>query len=206
MTQTFARTKPSLMEAGLPCAPLSAECQSDNDARQRPPQNRLHIWWARRPPTICRVALVTALTPHDADLRTESTEKVAPPVVAEQLAGLSSSEERHRAYYLQLLEAFLPTPLSNKQQQLLLTLRVLGDPARHYHQSRAARERGMRLPRAFSQYLAREPDKLIPADVISHLRKVWQKYLALPECEAPVILDPMAGGGSIPLNSSPLMS
>src|SRR4051812_27995665 len=157
MTQTNTKTKPSLMEAGLPCSSLSAECQSDNDARQRPPQNRLHIWWARRPPTICRVALVTALTPHDADLRTNTTENAVPSNVPEQLTGLSSKEEMHRAYYLQLLEDFLPTSVTSKHQQLLLILRVLGDPARHFEQSRAARARGMRLPRAFSRYLAREP-------------------------------------------------
>ena len=70
MSQQFQKTKPSFLEAGLPCASLSAECQADNDARQRPPQNRLHIWWARRPPTICRVALLSGLLPYDADLST----------------------------------------------------------------------------------------------------------------------------------------
>jgi adenine-specific DNA methylase len=40
---------------------LSAECQGDNNARQRPPQNRLHIWWVRRPPTICRAAILANL-------------------------------------------------------------------------------------------------------------------------------------------------
>ena len=39
----FIKTKPSLMEAGLPCSSLSAECQRNNNARQRPPQNRLHM-------------------------------------------------------------------------------------------------------------------------------------------------------------------
>ena len=42
--------RPSFLEAGLPVASLSAECQRDNNARQRPPQNRLHIGWARRTP------------------------------------------------------------------------------------------------------------------------------------------------------------
>ena len=37
MTQRFSKTKPSFLEAGLPCASLSAECQRDNNARQRPP-------------------------------------------------------------------------------------------------------------------------------------------------------------------------
>jgi adenine-specific DNA methylase len=68
MSQKFIKTKPSLMEAGLPCSSLSAECQRDNNARQRPPQNRLHIWWARRPPTVCRVAILSALLPHDVKL------------------------------------------------------------------------------------------------------------------------------------------
>ncbi|MFQ5853100.1 MAG: DUF1156 domain-containing protein [Candidatus Binatia bacterium] len=68
MSQIFQKTKPSFLEAGLPCAALSAECQRDNNARQRPPQNRLHIWWARRSPTICRAAILAALLPHDLNL------------------------------------------------------------------------------------------------------------------------------------------
>ena len=56
--ESRVKTKPSFLEGGLPAASLSAECQRDNNARQRPPQNRLHIWWARRPPTISRAAIV----------------------------------------------------------------------------------------------------------------------------------------------------
>jgi adenine-specific DNA methylase len=114
---------------------------------------------------------------------------------------LSSKEEKQRTYFLQLLKDFPPTPLTSKHQQLLLLLRVLGDPARHYEQSRAAREQSIRLPRAFSRFLAKESDKLIPADVITHLRDVWQQYLAPSDGNAPVVLDPMAGGGSIPLEA-----
>ncbi|WP_428995792.1 DUF1156 domain-containing protein, partial [Lamprobacter modestohalophilus] len=52
--ETRLKTKPPFLEGGLPAASLSTECQRDNNARQRPPQNRLHIWWAPRPPTISR--------------------------------------------------------------------------------------------------------------------------------------------------------
>src|SRR3954464_5810596 len=83
MSEKFVKTKPSLMEAGLPCSSLSAECQRDNNARERPPQNRLHIWWARRPPTVCRVAILTALLPHDVELPPE----VLPSVIAEPSTG-----------------------------------------------------------------------------------------------------------------------
>lgn len=79
MSQPFVRTKPSFLEAGLPCASLSAECQRDNNARQRPPQNRLHIWWARRPPTISRAAILAALLPHDLSL----DESLLPPLIPE---------------------------------------------------------------------------------------------------------------------------
>src|SRR3954467_3611745 len=103
MTIPFSKTKPSLMEAGLPCSSLSAECQSDNDARQRPPQNRLHIWWARRPPTICRVAILTALCSHDADLTTEGTREFDPPVSDADLDGLAAKERGHLDFYRKLL-------------------------------------------------------------------------------------------------------
>src|SRR4051794_7757609 len=102
MTAPLINKKPSLMEAGLPCASLSAECQSDNDARQRPPQNRLHIWWARRPPTICRVAILTALLPHDAELTTDGTREFDPPVTEADLGALSAKEREHFEVYRKL--------------------------------------------------------------------------------------------------------
>ena len=63
--ENYIKTKASFLEGGLPAALLSAECQRDNNARQRPPQNRLHIWWARWPPTISRAAILAALLPRD---------------------------------------------------------------------------------------------------------------------------------------------
>jgi hypothetical protein len=103
MSERFVKTKPSFLEAGLPCSSLSSECQSDNDARQRPPQNRLHVWWARRPPTICRVANLTALIPHDADLKTEPTIAFDPPVSEEDLEAVTGKDRDHLDFYLQLL-------------------------------------------------------------------------------------------------------
>ena len=109
MSERFQKTKPSFLEAGLPCASLSAECQADNDARQRPPQNRLHIWWARRPPTICRVAVLSGLLPYDADLRTHSTAVFDPPVKEEDLASLTGKEREHLEFYRGLVQRILPS-------------------------------------------------------------------------------------------------
>src|SRR5438874_13099868 len=82
------KIKPSLLEAGLPCASLSAECQRDNNARQRPPQNRLHIWWARRPPTVCRAAILGALLPHDLEITEDLLPAVIPEPTGEDLENL----------------------------------------------------------------------------------------------------------------------
>jgi putative DNA methylase len=199
MPEKFIKTKPSLMEAGLPCSSLSAECQSDNDARQRPPQNRLHIWWARRPPTVCRVANLTALLPHDASLATEATRDLDPPVSEADLDNLSAKQREHAEFYRKLLAEIPPTPLADKHRQLLLLLRAFGDPARFAEQRAAAREAGVPLPKAFSRYLSGNRDTSIPESLLLHLRSVWRQTFNLAEGEAPVLLDFMAGGGAIPL-------
>jgi adenine-specific DNA methylase len=199
MTQTFTKTKPSLMEAGLPCASLSAECQADNDARQRPPQNRLHIWWARRPPTVCRVAILTALIPHDTDLATEATAHFDPPVTEDDLETLAGRERDRLDDYRKLLMETPPTPLTDKHKQLMFMLRAFGDPARFAEHRASARALGIPLPRPFSKYLSSNRDTRIPESLIVHLRKVWQEAFHLKADEAPVLLDFMAGGGAIPL-------
>src|SRR5437667_988470 len=95
MSQKFQKTKPSFLEAGLPCASLSAECQRDNNARIRPPQNRLHIWWARRPPTICRVGILSTLLLHDVKFAADTL----PPLVSEPtLADLDRLPAKFRAH------------------------------------------------------------------------------------------------------------
>jgi adenine-specific DNA methylase len=77
--ENYIKTKASLLEGGLPAALLSAECQRDNNARQRPPQNRLYIWWAQRPPAINRAKILAALLPRDLAL----DESLLPEPVAE---------------------------------------------------------------------------------------------------------------------------
>src|SRR5712691_471156 len=199
MSQQFQKTKPSFLEAGLPCASLSAECQADNDARQRPPQNRLHIWWARRPPTICRVALLSGLLSYDADIRTKSTSVFDPPVNEEDLVSLTRKEREHLEFYQSLVKMIPPSALPREHSQLLLALRVFGDPARFDAHRLEARKRGLGLPKVFSKYLSSNRDQSVPQELFLHLRQSWKEALALADDESPVLLDFMAGGGAIPL-------
>jgi len=52
-----------LIEQWLPIEAIGAECMRDASAAKKPPLNRLHIWWARRPLTVSRAAILASLLP-----------------------------------------------------------------------------------------------------------------------------------------------
>ena len=51
----------------FPCHQVGAETQRERDIGQAPPVNRLHVWWARRPLTPSRAAIVASLDSADTD-------------------------------------------------------------------------------------------------------------------------------------------
>jgi putative DNA methylase len=56
-----------LIEKGFPCHQVGAETQRERDTGKAPPPNRLHVWWARRPLTPSRAAILASLLPADTD-------------------------------------------------------------------------------------------------------------------------------------------
>ena len=56
-----------LIEAGFPCHQVGAETQRERDTGKAPPTHRLHVWWARRPLTPSRAAILASLLPAGAD-------------------------------------------------------------------------------------------------------------------------------------------
>ncbi|WP_163558799.1 DUF1156 domain-containing protein [Halomonas sp. NO4] len=57
-----------LIEAGFPCHQVGAETQREKGASNvMPPIFYLHVWWARRPLTPSRAAVLASLLPADAD-------------------------------------------------------------------------------------------------------------------------------------------
>src|SRR3954468_21203946 len=64
-----------LIEQWLPIAPIGAECMRGRGASPAPPPLYfLHVWWARRPLTVSRAAILASLLPaypidDDADVR-----------------------------------------------------------------------------------------------------------------------------------------
>ena len=56
-----------LIEDWLPAQAIGVECMRERSTGQQPPDKRLHIWWARRPLTVSRAAVLASLLPADFD-------------------------------------------------------------------------------------------------------------------------------------------
>jgi len=137
-----------------------------------PPLYFLHVWWARRPLTISRAAVLASLLPD--------WETLAARVPPETLG--FPSEAAYRAWFLRLLG-------------------IRGDPAAVRRLLQWARETGRNLgpnpynaPRAFT--VNPSPDDLALLEKLLGL--VWGEGTSLRDI---VILDPFAGGGSIPFEA-----
>ncbi len=57
-----------LIERHIPVAPIGVECQRERGVSSAlPPLYYLHVWWARRPLTSARTAILASLLPQDTD-------------------------------------------------------------------------------------------------------------------------------------------
>ena len=155
----------SLIDDWLPIAELGVESRRENSTGQHPPPNRLHIWWARRPLTASRAAVLGTLLPAWSEEWPNDLRELFP------------TEQEYREWFVRLLG-------------------VRGDPVAAQLKINKAIEEGKRIPnphkgpRAFS---------IGPqAEQIKALRTLLQHRWGT---EAPVVLDPTSGGGSIPFEA-----
>ncbi|WP_419861198.1 DUF1156 domain-containing protein [Candidatus Palauibacter sp.] len=58
----MSRTK-TLIEEWFPIETIGSESMRDQSAAQKPPLNRLHVWWARRPLTASRAVMLASVLP-----------------------------------------------------------------------------------------------------------------------------------------------
>jgi len=148
--QQQARKPPRLLiEEWLPAAAIGVECMRERgSASALAPHTYLHVWWARRPLTAARAAVLASLLPAD-----------FPRDTFEKLLGFGHSSAE------------------------LVQLRQLMDS-------------GYRVPGGFGcdrAFKANIPPKAIDA-LHAATKKLWGDEV--------VVIDPMAGGGSIPLESA----
>jgi adenine-specific DNA methylase len=162
-----------LIEQWLPIAPIGAECMRDQSAAQKPPLNRLHVWWARRPLTVSRAAILASLLPAYPD------------------AGAPDAlpwPEKFRKRF--------PTFDAYKQWFLKL-IGIYGDPVAGRKLIQWANDNGVKLkenpygyPRAFTVNPSQE-----------HLEQLYDLLEWTWGTRDITFCDPMAGGGSIPFEA-----
>lgn len=155
-----------LIEQWLPIAEVGAESLRDASAAQKPPLNRLHVWWARRPLTVSRAAILGSVLPQ--------WSQGWPAKLREQFP----TEESYHQWFKRLLG-------------------ILGDPVAGRKLIQYAKENGVKLtgnpygyPRAFTV----NPDESQIRTLQALLDFTWGTHEIS-------VMDPMAGGGSIPFES-----
>jgi putative DNA methylase len=84
-----------LLESWLPFDKVGAESLRDASAARKPPLNRLHVWWARRPLTVSRAAIVASLLPDYATVTADSAMKNCFP-----------TEGNYHTWFLRLMGIF----------------------------------------------------------------------------------------------------
>ncbi len=145
------RPRRVLIEEWLPAAAIGVECMRERgSASALAPHTYLHVWWARRPLTVSRAAVLGSLLPAD-----------FPRDVFERLLGFG------------------------KPGHELVRIRQLMDKGYDV-------EGGFNADRAFKR-------ALLPKDLAA-LREATEKLWGSDI----TVIDPMAGGGSIPLESARL--
>lgn len=224
-----------LIEAGFPCHQAGAETQRERDTGISPAPNRLHVWWARRPLTPSRAAILASLLPADADtdqfLRDLGIEVVQvnvngvwwtiDDVKLKRLEKDEHGKEWYRVDYWTLRWLEKENKQRSKHREMIEEFRKESvDPATHKILDRWESE-SQPIPTPFPDKDELLPVRRVPGDPAwANARIAWEdskgirlsddKYQypraftnsdCAKERTGITVLDPTAGGGSIPFEA-----
>lgn len=169
-----------LIEQWFPAATVGAESLRERGASSAlPPINFLHVWWARRPLTASRAAIVASLVPSWPSEAEAAADPEAARVLKELQSEFPAGPDAYHAWFLQVLG-------------------IAGDPVAGRKAIAAAKESGERLENGGYGY-ARAFTRSPAADEVTRLARLAS--LRAATADPPVVLDPFAGGGSIPFEA-----
>jgi putative DNA methylase len=163
-----------LIEQWLPIAPIGAECMRERGASSAlPPLYFLHVWWARRPLTVSRAAILASLLPAYPD---------------EHDPGVQPWPAKFRKKF--------PTFDAYKQWFIRL-IGIQGDPVAGRKLIQWANDQGIKLkthPYGYPRAFTINPSLELVAELYDLLEWTWGTR-DITFC------DPMSGGGSIPFEA-----
>ncbi len=225
-----------LIEAGFPCHQVGAETQRERGASSAlPPLYFLHVWWARRPLTPSRAAILASLLPADADtdkfLRDLGIERVQvkvngvwwtiDDVKLKRLEKDGEGRERYRVDHWTLKWLEKENQQREEHRELIQQYREqTSDPATKRILDRWEEE-PQPIPEPFPEKDELLPVRRVPGDPSwAKVRMAWEddqgirlsddKYQypraftnsrSTPKETGKTVLDPTAGGGSIPFEA-----
>lgn len=183
-----------LIEQWLPIAELGVESQRENSTGKHPPLNRLHVWWARRPLTVSRAAILASLLPA---YPTGENGGVRP--WPQKFLKTFPTFDAYKAWFLRLIG-------------------ILGDPVQSRRIIDWAKTRGIKITPEIIRSLPKEWRDGLPTDMSTSIPYGYRRAFTVNPTEDQLrvlydllewtwgtreitFCDPMAGGGSIPFEA-----
>lgn len=170
-----------LIEQWFPAAAVGAESLRERGASSAlPPINFLHVWWARRPLTTCRAAVVASLLPawpQEDEVADDADAAAARKALVAEFPG---GEVEYRAWFVRAMG-------------------ILGDPVAAKAAIKAAVAGGTQTQGnayGYKRAFTVTPD----AETINRIRRLVALRANVEN--APTVLDPFSGGGSIPFEAA----
>ena len=162
-----------LIEQWLPIAAVGAESLRDASAAKKPPLNRLHVWWARRPLTVSRAAILASLLPA---YPTDNNNGVRPWPA--KFCKRFPTFDNYKAWFLRLIG-------------------INGDPVAGRKLIEWANKNGKKLPGNPYGY----PRAFTVSPSEEHLEILYDLLEWTWDTRDITFCDPMSGGGSIPFEA-----
>jgi adenine-specific DNA methylase len=163
-----------LIEQWLPIAPIGAECMRERGASSAlPPLYFLHVWWARRPLTVSRAAILASLLPAYPEGNDPSVQPWP-----DKFRRKFPNFDDYKQWFIKLIG-------------------ILGDPVKGRKLIQWANDQGIKLkvhPYGYPRAFTTNPSQDQLEELYDLLEWTWgTRDIAFS--------DPMAGGGSIPFEA-----
>jgi len=188
-----------LIEVDLPIKRISAHARREKSIRHGH-ISTLHIWWARRPLAACRAVICAALWPDPVDLTTWAER--GDPTQDEVLTGGGAITVRPRRFLdaaRQLMTLWAQERLSKAGQESYVRLVAIQKDPRRLDDPEELRRVLLDFIADFANW-----DNSTDKDYLDTARALTQaahESLGGEPGTRPLVVDPFAGGGSIPLEA-----